>query len=362
MGIKDLKKYLREKHNHLLKQVPLSNFKGKKIAVDVLSIFYPHWCVKQGHMVKKMGKELIYEELNLDILRENWMDLIWRSLRKFLIEGITLVMVFDGKADDAKSGTKDKRVDSSKSAQESIFELKKELRSVPPELYTDTMLIPLQKKYSSWKSIREEDIIGLKKFFEGIGLPVITAPREAEEYCSYLCINDIVSAVYSTDTDNLAHSCPVWIHDITPKDGVNHADVIYYNDVITALGFNSDEFLDFCILSGCDYNKPIYGLASMTAYNHIKKYGKIESLIGIRSLEEISQLNHLKCRQLFRDKSSLTIPIISLSVDKSCIQTYASSHLTPYKMEYLLTEVDQIYKTVSYEEIKLSINLASILK
>ncbi len=360
MGIKDLKKFLRENYGDVLKSVPLSNFKGKKIAIDVMAIFYPHWCVVQSHNVKKMGKDLITEEFNLDNIREGWMDLVWKSLKRILMEGLIPVMVFDGKADDAKSDTKDNRKKISDTAKESIEKLKKELREVPAELYTSTMLEPLKKKYSSWKSIREEDVLALMKFFEGLGLPVIVATREAEELCSFLCINKIVSAVYSTDTDNLAHRCPVWIHDIESKDGVNYAEVIYYQDVIDSLGFTPIEFLDFCILCGCDYNKPIYKLGPITSYNLIKKYGKIESLQGIRTAEEIGQLNHIKCRELFSNKDDLKVPTLGLDIDKSCIQTYSTSYLTPYKMEYILPEIDQIYKTVNYEEVKISINLSGL--
>lgn len=40
-----------------------------------------------------------------------------------------------------------------------------------------------------------------------------------------------------------------------------------------------DEFIDFCILCGCDYCDTIKGIGSKTAYNLIKEYNCIENII-----------------------------------------------------------------------------------
>jgi flap endonuclease-1 len=39
--------------------------------------------------------------------------------------------------------------------------------------------------------------------------------------------------------------------------------------------FTYDEFIDFCILSGCDYTTRIKNIGVVTAYKFIKNYGNI---------------------------------------------------------------------------------------
>ena len=42
-----------------------------------------------------------------------------------------------------------------------------------------------------------------------------------------------------------------------------------------------EQFVDFCILCGCDYTCKIPKLGSETAFKYIKEHGKIETIIDI---------------------------------------------------------------------------------
>lgn len=46
-----------------------------------------------------------------------------------------------------------------------------------------------------------------------------------------------------------------------------------------------DQFIDFCILCGCDYVTRIGGFGSTSAYNAIKKYGTIEEVVKMIELK-----------------------------------------------------------------------------
>ncbi len=45
------------------------------------------------------------------------------------------------------------------------------------------------------------------------------------------------------------------------------------------LGLTDDEFIDMCILCGCDYASKIEGIGPVKAYKFIKQYGSIENII-----------------------------------------------------------------------------------
>lgn len=56
--------------------------------------------------------------------------------------------------------------------------------------------------------------------------------------------------------------------------------------VLSGLGLTMDEFIDLCILSGCDYVKSIEGLGPNTAFKLIKEYKNIEAVL--KHLESVN--------------------------------------------------------------------------
>lgn len=356
MGIKGLKKYLRDKHRYLFEDLKLSDLSGERIAIDVMAIYFSHWCVSQGVIIKRMGWDILHEEVNIDDVREHWINLLWKSISRILSAGITPVMVFDGVAPKDKDETRKDRREGSINARSKAEELKIKLKEITPAQRVDNMLGPLHTVYAQWHSMRPEDISALRRVFEGLGIPTVVAPREAEEFCSYLCINSHVKAVYSSDTDNLAHGCPMWIHDL--KGDVLH--VIYYEKVLRALDFNQAQFLDFCILCGCDYNESIRLVGPHTSYEYIRDYRNIEGLKNIRKEDEINGLRHEACRTLFTDKTMLNINLPPLDIDKSSVVTYAETYLTPYRMEGLISETSTIYRFTNFEKMRVKIDLSKL--
>jgi flap endonuclease-1 len=50
--------------------------------------------------------------------------------------------------------------------------------------------------------------------------------------------------------------------------------------VLEGLGLTMDEFIDLCILCGCDYADSIRGIGPKRAYELIKKYHCLEEVSG----------------------------------------------------------------------------------
>lgn len=61
---------------------------------------------------------------------------------------------------------------------------------------------------------------------------------------------------------------------------------ILLEDVLKELNFSMEEFIDFCILCGCDYLPTIQGLGPGNALKLIKEYRSLERII-----EHINQEN-----------------------------------------------------------------------
>jgi flap endonuclease-1 len=107
-----------------------------------------------------------------------------------------------------------------------------------------------------------------------LGLPVINAPGEAEAQCAELVKCGICYAVASEDLDVLAFGASRMIRNLTNGDLIE----IDLSIVLKDLEFTYEQFVDMCILCGCDYISNIPGIGPKTARNLIKKYKSINNI------------------------------------------------------------------------------------
>lgn len=118
-----------------------------------------------------------------------------------------------------------------------------------------------------------------KKLLRLMGLPVIEAPSEAEAQCAQLCKDGRVYAVATEDMDALTFASPRLIRHLSSG---SKEETQEYNleKVIQGLGLNShDEFIDLCILMGCDYCDSIKGIGGKKGLDLIKKHKNIEKIV-----------------------------------------------------------------------------------
>lgn len=118
-----------------------------------------------------------------------------------------------------------------------------------------------------------------KKLLKLMGLPVIEAPCEAEAQCAQLCKDGKVHAVATEDMDALTFAAPRLIRHLSSGSGETTQE---YNleKVIRGLELNThDEFIDLCILMGCDYCESIKGIGGKKGLDLIKKHKSIEKIV-----------------------------------------------------------------------------------
>ncbi|XP_063074880.1 probable flap endonuclease 1 homolog [Engraulis encrasicolus] len=121
-------------------------------------------------------------------------------------------------------------------------------------------------------SSKTQDYMQLLKL---MGVPVLMAPGDAEAFCAHLVKSGKVDAVASEDMDTLAFGGSVLLRQLNAKkDG----DVIEYSlsKILEALQLSQEEFVDLCILLGCDYCEKIGGLGPRRALSLIQKHRTIE--------------------------------------------------------------------------------------
>ncbi len=130
-----------------------------------------------------------------------------------------------------------------------------------------------EKKLKLEKAVRRvkvNELSNIYELFTVLGIPFIKANFEADAMCAKLYQSNIISACLSDDMDMLALGCG---STIKFQDG----KLIEYNlDMIKdRLSITQEQFIDMCILFGCDYLKHPFKIDCEDAYQLIKKNGSL---------------------------------------------------------------------------------------
>lgn len=119
-----------------------------------------------------------------------------------------------------------------------------------------------------------EDAIELLKI---MGIPVYKAVSEAEAECVNMLNKGLVDCVGSDDMDCLTFGCKTLIKGIRQKN--EKVFEIQLDLVLKGLKMTQEEFVDFCILSGCDYLPTIPRIGPATALKYIQEHKNIEAVL-----------------------------------------------------------------------------------
>jgi flap endonuclease-1 len=199
---------------------------------------------------------------------------IVNRIKYYISNGILPVFVFDGNPPDAKKNTIQKRHDN----KEKLYVRIEELRSLENEAENEEdkkiLSDEIDKISSQIIRIKKSHITECKELLEKSGIPYCTAPDDAEKYCAFLQKNGLVDFTVTDDTDAITFGCDKII-----KTSINKIIEIDTNKVLQNFGMSTDMFVDFCILSGCDYSDTIASIGPVTSFNIIKQYKSIDSFI-----------------------------------------------------------------------------------
>lgn len=111
-----------------------------------------------------------------------------------------------------------------------------------------------------------------------LGVPTIQAPEDAEALCARLVRDGVVDAVASEDMDTLPFGANVVVRQLNAK---KDNDIVEYSlpKLLEQLKISHEEFVDLCILLGCDYCDKIGGLGPKRALKLIQKHRTIENVV-----------------------------------------------------------------------------------
>lgn len=196
-------------------------------------------------------------------------------------QGIRPIWVFDGIPPSLKRKELSRRKKIKQEAKEKLSEAK-ETGDVDQQLKQ-------QKRQVSMSSKIIDDAM---KMLRLMGFPVIKASCEAEAQCVDLLNKKLVDAVASEDMDCLTFGCSMLLRGLKSKD--RQIVEIDLKKVLSSLELTMDQFVDLCILCGCDYCESIKHMGPVKALKYIKEYKTIERVLEVLQEENQNEKTKLK--------------------------------------------------------------------
>lgn len=292
MGIKGLTKEIKKMAPSAITIMPYTDLaemsKHKVYGVDVFSYLYP----TQYNAINK-GKG--------NHIRE-FMEMIatWASY------GIRLIFVFDGNTNsEAKHDCVTDRVEKRIKGQAQVQKLIHDIMEQEPEqndtehLIINTDLnkmghkilssskgtaeqrIELEFALKSHVIVSGDKINDLLTLFQLVGATYIQAKGEADFVLASLYKNGYVDGVISEDCDMLTHGIDRLVRGITDPQlrRVGHVTVYSLSTVLDEAKMSKNQFIDYCILCGCDYCPKIAGVAGAIGLRLLRKHSNISNII-----------------------------------------------------------------------------------
>ncbi|KAL3620721.1 Elongation of fatty acids protein 2 [Castilleja foliolosa] len=291
MGIKGLTKLLADNAPKAMKEQKFESYFGRKIAIDASMSIYQFLIV-----VGRVGTEMLTNESGE--VTSHLQGMFSRTIR-LLEAGIKPVYVFDGKPPDMKKDELAKRYSKRADATE---ELNDAIETGNKE--------DIEKFSKRTVKVTRQHNEDCKKLLRLMGVPVIEAPSEAEAQCAALCKADKVYAVASEDMDSLTFGAPKFLrHLMDPSSKKIPVMEFEVAKVLEELNLTMDQFIDLCILSGCDYCESIRGIGGLTALKLIRQHGSIENILENISKERYQIRDdwpYQEARKLFKEPSVFT--------------------------------------------------------
>jgi len=186
---------------------------------------------------------------------------------QFLSQGIKPIWVFDGKPPEMKAEELKRRKERKAYALE-----KQEHAEEEGKLDEAKMMAGRSVK------VTPEMTEDAKRLIKLMGLPLIEAASEAEAQCAVFTRAGKAYATATEDMDALTFGATRLIRGFnSKKDPITEIEL---SKVLEEFGMNMDEFIDLCILCGCDYTPHIEGIGPVKAFNKIKAMKNIEAILA----------------------------------------------------------------------------------
>mmetsp|Transcript_5204 Transcript_5204/g.9373 ORF Transcript_5204/g.9373 Transcript_5204/m.9373 type:complete len:393 (+) Transcript_5204:199-1377(+) len=273
MGIKQLMKLLNEEAEGCCRETDRNSYLGRTVALDASMQIYAFLVMIRSSNGGGPATQLTNSEGEVT---SHLSGVFYRTIN-MMSRGLKPVFVFDGKPPDLKleelkvrRATKDKAAEDAKAAGEKLEDGEKDA------------IEEINKANKRATHVTKEHNADVQRLLRLMGLPVVLAPGEAEAQCAELCRKGKVFAVGTEDMDALTFASPILLRRLTQPESAKHEKVIeiHLDKVLALLKLSMEEFIDLCILMGCDYCPSVKGIGPKSAFKLITEHRTLEKVLA----------------------------------------------------------------------------------
>lgn len=292
MGVKGLAKLLADQAPGCCREQKFDSYFGRRIAVDASQHIYSFLVV-----VGRTGDQMLTSEAG-DVT-SHLQGMFFRTAR-LLESGMKPVYVFDGKPPALKMEELTRRSGRREEATMSLEEAK--------EKGNEEEIAKYSKRTVRVTREHNEDC---RRLLRLMGVPIVDAPSEAEAQCAAMNKQGLVYAMSSEDMDSITLGTPKLVRNLmapaNAKLPINEYD---HDKVLEGLGLTEEQFIDMCILCGCDYCGTIRGIGQKRALELVQKHGSLEKVLAALDPAKYGipePFPYKEARELFKQPSVLKV-------------------------------------------------------
>lgn len=261
MGIHGLGRVIADNAPKAMRENGIGQYFGRRVAIDASMSIYQFLIA-----VRSEGNQLTNEAGETT---SHLMGMFYRTIR-MMEAGIKPIYVFDGAPPTLKSGELAKRLDRRTDAEAQAANAK--------ETGNTVLLDRMNRRTVKATRQHTEEC---KRLLRLMGIPVVQAPCEAEAQCAALVRQGYAYAAGSEDMDTLTFGTPILLRHLTFSEARKMPiSEIHLASVMEGLGMTMDQFIDLCILLGCDYCDSIKGIGPTRAVALLRQHGSIEGVMA----------------------------------------------------------------------------------
>jgi 5'-3' exonuclease len=307
MGIGNkLRSELKKRFPEAFKEINLSDFKNKKIAIDITSYLFR--CITVSNFNNSLISKITY---------------FFKELEK---NNIKPIIVFEGPAPPEKKNEQNKRrekreesckkidlmcqelEDFKKSQDESPSTLVKNLYQknnwstidislVDKDLVVTVVENEIAKLKKNMTPLTSQDIKDVEQKCQEFNFPYIFPDFEGEHVCAWLCRKGYVDCAFSEDSDLIALQCPKIIF----KSNQPRYILLDFEELCKQAKLTSNQMVDLCILCGTDYNPSIEKYGFVKSFQLISTEKSITDYVlkNNKYLDWLQILNYQRVRKIF---------------------------------------------------------------
>ena len=149
------------------------------------------------------------------------------------------------------------------------------------------------------------------------------------------------------DMDLLTFGCPILIRSLSQKKKTIEINL---SQILEDFNMNQSQFVDLCILLGCDYCPTVPRIGPKRAYEIIQKYKSIEKFLEMESEKYVipENFNYIEARNYFLNNESYKINAIKMNKpDTSNILSLLKNryNFSNKKITEFISKLDSFYES-----------------